>query len=619
MKTAITSTVLPIAALIVLASTLFIAEPTNANNADTPKAPLVTHSATGFYGIDDNGNPIPDRSGIMLVFDAAISPLTVTTQTFIVTLDDGESAKVLETSANKTLVFLKLENLLSSNATPTISSVRQNFQSFELNDGIFPTLAMTLSGGSGTGTGDEGPDRLTKDKIDITVTSDEPLAEPPNITVVCNDLQWTETADSTLIRNDIDNFIANRAGQLTATNAESPDGTYPDYSCGSDDNLTLTTSSMTTINETSWSYEWRNQTETPSKLSDGLLTAVAHAPDRSEYQRYTDGSTVHNWNSATANFTLDTILKSPLEDGGGAVYLTEGRAVHNGECFSIPGFQFSEKTRVTINSVVTDPPEAVWFFKHEEYSGESNRWNLHSNPYAVEWPPKTFEAGEYNVSVAASDAADNFVEFDFLFDILALDEINHQREPFVIALVPGWNAISLPAPPINDDFEKVFDNDSVGIVFQWLGNYGFSAYESNWDAAIRDGDQWQPIPPFPLINNIGRISTPLGGDGFWVYSHDYVNLSVRLRWPTSLPWCIEVIPDVSVSELLGWNFVGVYDDDRHHVHEVTFGDSSGQSLHPDLGVAFRWNATDQRYTVIEPGGPLTVGEAIWVYFPDWEP
>ena len=75
----------------------------------------------------------------------------------------------------------------------------------------------------------------------------------------------------------------------------------------------------------------------------------------------------------------------------------------------------------------------------------------------------------------------------------------------------------------------------------------------------------------------------------------------------------------SVPELLGWNFVGVYAEDRHHIHEVMFNESSGQSLHPDLEVAFRWNATDQRYTVIESGDPLTVGEAIWVYFPDWEP
>ena len=58
LKTVLTSTVLPIAALIVLAST--IRGTTNANNRTPPKLPLVR--ATGFYGVDDNGNPIPDRS-----------------------------------------------------------------------------------------------------------------------------------------------------------------------------------------------------------------------------------------------------------------------------------------------------------------------------------------------------------------------------------------------------------------------------------------------------------------------------------------------------------------------------------------------------------------------------
>lgn len=503
---------------------------------------------------------------------------------------------------------LAIAALIALTATLFIVPEQSHAQSVE----IPPSITMTLSGGSGTGTGDEGPDRLTRDKIDITVTSDEPLQEPPSISVVCNDIRWIETVDGETVERNIDDFIANRTGNLGEVQSA-----HFNYRCGQHENdITLETHAMTATGTMSWTYQWRNSTEAPHKLNDGLLTAVAHARDRSEDQLTEESESTHNNASTSANFTLDTVIKSPLAEDGGIVYLVDRQPLHDGECHSKPGFQFNEKTDVVLDSVVIDPPEAIWFFKHDEINGEYNRWNLHSKPFPNRWPPANFAVGVYNVSVAASDTAGNSVDFDFSFEILPLDEINARRDPFIIDLVPGWNAISFPAPPIDDDFEKVFGNDSVRIVFQWFGNYGFSEYEPKWNAAIREDDRWQPVPPFRLMTGVSGIATPLGGSGMWVYSHDAVKLSVRLQWPTSLPWCIEGIPEVVISELLGWNFVGVHAPNRHHVHEVTFGDPSGQNLHHVMGVTFRWNAAEQRYTVVKMGDSLAVGEAIWVYYPE---
>lgn len=50
-------------------------------------------------------------------------------------------------------------------------------------DGIAPTLTVTLSGGTGSGTGSEGPAGLTSDKMTITITSNEPLALPPGVDI----------------------------------------------------------------------------------------------------------------------------------------------------------------------------------------------------------------------------------------------------------------------------------------------------------------------------------------------------------------------------------------------------------------------------------------------------
>ena len=134
-------------------------------------------SVTGYFGLDDDGLPIVDRHGIMLVFDGEIAPETVSVDTFEVSLNDGSFAEVVETQVDGAYVFLKLKDELASDATPIVgiaegeevedlagnSTNKRKLGFVQIKDGIAPRLTVTLSGGSGIGTGDEGPDRLTKD------------------------------------------------------------------------------------------------------------------------------------------------------------------------------------------------------------------------------------------------------------------------------------------------------------------------------------------------------------------------------------------------------------------------------------------------------------------------
>ena len=364
-----------IATLLFLSTAFFTAgDATRADHADIINFSLVTRSSTGFYELDPAGGPIVDPSGIMLVFDYTVVRRSVSTRTFWVQADDGSNVDVVDLQSHENLIFLKLKNIPPSDATPTVGVSdgeyieldlgthvdRLFFAKVEINDGIPPTLSMTLGGGSGTGTGEEGPERLTKDKIDITVTSDEPLHEPPKVTVICNDLQWTEANGSEIARYSIEDFIANRTGQLTetqSTNPDSSDDQTPDYWCGSDDDLTLTTSTMSAVGETSWTYEWRNPTDSPSKLRDGLLKAVAHARDQSEYERHDDGDTVHNWSTSTTNFTLDTILKSPLEPGGGET-TPANESAYDGDYLLIL-VEFAESTSVHPLNAIFDSVELL--------------------------------------------------------------------------------------------------------------------------------------------------------------------------------------------------------------------------------------------------------------------
>ena len=146
-------------------------------------------SATGFYGTNSDGNMIVDRSGVMVVFDGPIDASSVTTDTFAVDLDEDTAATVTDVDVEKNYVFLKLAGELDSDATPMVEiavggkvedmagneTFANEFDQFAVKDGITPRLTVTLSGGSGTGTGSESAEKLTKDRITVHVESDEML------------------------------------------------------------------------------------------------------------------------------------------------------------------------------------------------------------------------------------------------------------------------------------------------------------------------------------------------------------------------------------------------------------------------------------------------------------
>ena len=93
---------------------------------------------------------------------------------------------------NKKDVYLDLDVTIPSNNTPTvkINGVVQDLAgnstiagSKKANDTLPPVITVTRSGGSGTGTTTEAADSLTKDKMTITVASDENLQGPPAVYV----------------------------------------------------------------------------------------------------------------------------------------------------------------------------------------------------------------------------------------------------------------------------------------------------------------------------------------------------------------------------------------------------------------------------------------------------
>jgi hypothetical protein len=156
---------------------------------------------------------VSSRKSIRIVFDDQVQ--NVQASDFVVTLDSGATVVPVAVTVdnnptafpNKGVVYLEFLNDLVSSETPvvalqdTIQDLAGNSTatgSVTITDGIKPKLTVTLLSGSGTGTGSEGPAQLTKEKITIRITSDEPLTAAPAVNVYPKGVTTSEASPTAL-------------------------------------------------------------------------------------------------------------------------------------------------------------------------------------------------------------------------------------------------------------------------------------------------------------------------------------------------------------------------------------------------------------------------------------
>ncbi len=556
-------------------------------------------SVTGYYGLDDDGLPMVDRRGIMLVFDGAIASETVSVDTFLVSLNDGSFADVVETRVAGRYVFLRLRNELASDATPIVgiaegeevedlagnSTNTRKLGFVQIKDGIAPQLTVTLSGGSGLGTGDEGPDRLTNDSINIHVTSDEPLQGAPRIIVVCSELNWIENDGSQQINRDIDDFIRNRNGPQVQRPSESL-GTiytcgYDANSDGKDDPFELTENVALSRPSENWEFTWQNLPGTSRSLQDGQLAVVAYARDRSRYERF--GEIVSNWSTAISSFGLDTKFDATPTTPSVRVHPPNRSIVREERPFVL--LEFPEETTVTLGSVKFDGMEIVDEFEI-----------VRTNEF-VYWP-LSINQGGHDVEVDAVDAGGNEISFDFEF-------VTTQRGDFVLPLFAGWNAVSVPADPIDPNIEDVFTNPAIEAVISW---YPYEP-EGPWAFSTRDGDSWKP---WRVGRGVDKIRV---GSGYWVKSSRFIEQPIALTQHSSAVERMEYDPCPSGD----WFFVGVTDEDgdqtqNHFGEPLKRGDVAitvREYLDEYFFLAFSWDPIEAKYRKLTEDDVVVIGEGIW--------
>ena len=560
-------------------------------------------SVTGFYGEDSDDVPQVNRSGILVAFDKAVDADSIGVDTFAVTLDTAgtQEVSVIDVDVDGRAVYLLLESELASDARPYVDIPAGEWVSdpagnrltggdqkpFATKDGITPILTVTLGGGSGSGEGDEGPSMLTNGAIIATISADEEISSTPSLVVVCSSIGWDpEDGENT---KDLDTLVGNRSGGLDNGSANFND--LDSYDCGYEDSRNPDLQQLQSYSRPglTWEYEWVNLTGA-RKLEDGKLTVVAFARDRQSYaslgaKRVDDDpaqANTYNWGSATVEFRYDTTLDAPTATPENDATVTESRpfvllAYEDAVSVSIDEFEI-DGTVQEINSI------------------GGNRY--------LYWP-EALGLGTHEVSVDATDAAGNEDTFDYSFKVA-------ERSAFNMKLIAGWNAVSLPANPMDNAIESVFTEGVIDMVAGWDA----SDPEKPWSIATRMEGDWSTHEEFATLNKVHAQY------GYWVHAQGFVTQRVRLVGGINRTDPEITPPDlVSIPTLKGWNFVGVIDQDGDQT-EDNFGEAlANGDTAVDAGDylgsnkrAYTWDAVRSEFQILDDDDDVEIGDGIWVYY-----
>ena len=576
---------------------------------------LPDRTVTGFYDLNDDA-PIRDRSSVMVVFDNKVNGDLIDSGTFTLEDDDGNGVAIADVLVRNQLVFLKLDEDLASDARPNLSITDgrevedlagnilgstedldgegDRTDTIKVKDGILPVFTVTLSGGSGTGTGSEGPALLTKEAIDIAIESDEDINGAPKVAVICSNIGWTEGSGSDASDKALSDYVSNRTGYdadpVVAENSAR---------CGGASEPTETAfkgASSLSRPGNNWVYAWRNPTSRANHLPDGGVTVVVWGRDRNGFDYYmgTSSDPRKNWGSETAKFTLDNTFITPLMAAGGDVQPDPNSNVDEARPFILLDFA-GETTSVSVTELSVDGADVLGSLD----SIGDNRF--------LYWP-EALDYGDHTVEFDARDAADNEPTGGKKFTFKVT-----QRDPFVLDLTAGWNAISFPANPVDTALDAVFTDEAIDRVVGWnpMSDTG------PWSIASRVDGVWTTSESFAPLTDVAIRY------GYWVHAMAFIKQSVDLEGPINRETGGNPHP-IGIQTIPGWNFVGVVDQDGDQTEghwDDELKDSEGvvvaaKDYMPGFVRAYTWDAIGNGYRVLSNDHAMKIGQGIWVFFPD---
>ena len=415
---------------------------------------------------------------------------------------------------------------------------------------------------------------------------------------MCSNIKWTEGTGDDAQEKDLSEFTGDRSGPLMKSSANfdldnsSTSSPATTYMCG-DDTTAVRPQQVQSFSRPGleWEYQWQNFSGDKA-LSDGKLTVVAYGRDRQSYaspqKRGSDGAPVandtYNWGVATAEFNFDITNPELTPTPGDKDVVTDERP------FIL--LTYDDKSTVSVTKLTVDETEQT-----EQVQRLGAKRFLY-------WP-ESLAIASHDVAVEAVDAAGNESSLEYSFKVA-------ERATFDLKLIAGWNAVSLPANPIDPGVGSVFTEPIVDMIAAWNGENP----EAPWSIASRMEGEWSTHSDFATLN---RITARYG---YWVHAQGFVTQSVALvgtrnrEDPSAVPADLVEIPTNP-----GWNFVGVVDQDgdqtqdnygealKNGTTEIKAGNYLGDHVR-----AYTWDAIRNRFDILEGDETVTIGDGIWVYY-----
>lgn len=144
-------------------------------------------------------------------------------------------------------------------------------------------------------------------------------------------------------------------------------------------------------------------------------------------------------------------------------------------------------------------------------------------------PTTALALGEYKMTFKAKDATDNeSSDKSFKFTVKA-------RSKTEIAMSPGWNLVSIPGEPADNDINAVLTNSQITTVLTYD-----PSTPGGWLTAVRDGDKLT-----------GTLTTFDASHAYWVLSNNSDKIKVDIPGYTG---GVAAVPP-AINIVVGWNLI----------------------------------------------------------------
>lgn len=646
-------------------------------NIDEVKPSL--DSANTETGVYYNAGTTAEKTGatdrLVVAFDDEI--LSATAAAFKITTDAGTVMTPIAAEVGVNVsggtdfrknVYLTLPSALATNETPKIELV-DNVSDLAGNtnksgtvtgavDKLKPVLTMTVSGGSGTGTGANGSDKLTKSAMVIDITTSEVLSGNPTVSLFTERYGTTGTSavlqascdlgtlaaaaslacatvsDKTVIDTDKDGSLTDEltlssgasngvtatvlAGLTVASVVNSGQDVTVTLTNGSADATANGASDIVSITAVSEDSGTGSSSTTTDVAAEGTVASVA--VDSLNYKATFAGT---SFSDASTEDSKSIILSASDVNGNTGTLGHRDQTSASATTFRLdktaPVLSQDPDGDGTPGSSTTLPrPYVIWDFtdnstvtvKTATFGGDDVLALLATTNdkkfFMV--PAADLEAKTYAVVGKSTDLAGNAgTSTSYNLAVTA-------RKDYKATILAGWNLMSFPSDPINGAIGSVFTNTGIDQVV----GYDASAKGSPWTVATSDAGTFS-----------GSLTSISEGNGYWVHSTEFSTQAVSLTGPegpsASAPPSIS-----SIALASGWNLVGVTDATKANTqaNEGACINTNKNYLGADGGSsvtkAYEYNTTNLAWTEVDittdtacasatDAQAVNVGEAFWVF------